>query len=52
MKRITGVEVLLDGEPVGDILSDWQHLCRELEIDPAQQKVIQRAFDKAHKRLE
>ena len=35
-----------------DILSDWQHLCRELEIDPAQQKIIQRAFDKAHKRLE
>ncbi|MDH4555725.1 type II toxin-antitoxin system HipA family toxin [Pseudomonas sp. BN417] len=34
-----------------DALSGWPPLCSELEIDPEQQKVIQRAFDEIRKRL-
>lgn len=34
-----------------DALSEWQSLCRDLEIDPQQQKVIQRALDESRKRL-
>lgn len=34
-----------------DALSEWQSLCRDLEIDAQQQKVIQRAFDESRKRL-
>ncbi|MCY1550742.1 hypothetical protein D9M68_870170 [compost metagenome] len=34
-----------------DALSGWQPLCRELEIDPEQQKIIQLALDEIRKRL-
>lgn len=34
-----------------DALSGWSSLCRELEIDAKQQKVIQRAFDEKRQHL-
>ncbi|KIN13227.1 type II toxin-antitoxin system HipA family toxin [Halomonas sp. KHS3] len=34
-----------------DALSEWSSLCRELEIDAKQQKMIQRAFDENRQRL-
>ncbi|MBR9905987.1 MAG: type II toxin-antitoxin system HipA family toxin [Gammaproteobacteria bacterium] len=34
-----------------DALSEWSSLCRELEIDAKQQKMIQRAFDESRQRL-
>ena len=34
-----------------DALSEWSFLCRELEIDAKQQKIIQRAFDENSQRL-
>ncbi|MBT2786021.1 MULTISPECIES: type II toxin-antitoxin system HipA family toxin [unclassified Halomonas] len=34
-----------------DALSEWTSLCRELEIDAKQQKIIQRAFDENRQRL-
>jgi len=35
-----------------DALSGWSSLCTELEIDPDQERIIQRAFNEIRKRLD
>lgn len=35
-----------------DALAGWPSLCTELEIDPNQQRIIQRAFNEIRKRLD